>query len=327
MKFRTHVFTALALLAGASLPAGAAQPPAPVGPPAPTPAIAGVVNAGTAVHVVKEGYEAVEGPVRDADGSLLFANNQTGQVLRVALDGTISTWFEGPYGANALTRNARGEVIATLQQTKAIGVLQPGAAPRVLVDKFEGKAFNRPNDVVADTRGNIYFTDSVPVGFTGTPEIPSSVYQITADGKLVLITSDIPRPNGVALSPDERTLYVANTAGDTVFAFALDARGTAGARRDFGKLTLPPAPAGAAPVTASGADGLAVDKDGRVFAATSVGVQVLTPQGQHLGTIALPRQPQNLAFAGANRSTLFVVGRGSVYRIETLTQGPDRPGK
>jgi gluconolactonase len=327
MKFRTHVLTALALLAGASLTAGAAQPAAPVGPPAPTPAIAGVVAAGTTVHVVKEGYEAVEGPVRDADGSLLFANNQTGQVLRVAPDGAISVWFEGPFGANALTRNGKGEVIATLQRTNAIAVLQPGVAPRVLVDKFEGKAFNRPNDVVADARGNIYFTDSVPVGFTGTPEIPSSLYQITADGKLVLVTSDIPRPNGVALSPDERTLYVANTAGDAVLAFALDARGTAGARRDFAKLTLPPARADAAPSTASGADGLAVDKDGRLFVATTVGVQVFSPQGAPLGTIALPRQPQNLAFAGANRSALFVVGRGSVYRIDTLTQGPDRPGK
>jgi gluconolactonase len=335
MKFRSAFAIATLVLASSSLTIAVAGQ-APAGPPQPTPAIAGVVNAGTQVTLVKDGFEAVEGPVRDTDGGVLFTNNQTGQVVRVAPDGTISNWFEGPYGANALTRTGKGEIVATLQKTNAIAVLSPGAEPRVLFDKFEGKPFNRPNDLVADKRGNIYFTDSVPVGATGTPLLPSSVYRITADNKLVLVTSDVPRPNGVALSPDERTLYVANTAGEYVLAYALDAKGTPGAKRDFAKLALPPAPAGgaapgaaapAAASTASGADGLAVDADGRLFVATTVGVQVFSPQGQPLGVIALPRQPQNLAFAGADRSVLFVVGRGSVYRIPTLTRGPDRPGK
>jgi len=330
MKFRSAIAIATLVLASTPLTMTMAGQ-APAAPLQPTPAIAGVVNAGTQITLVKDGFEAVEGPVRDTDGGVLFTNNQTGHVVRVAPDGTISNWFEGPYGANALTRTPKGDVVATLQKTNAIGVLTPGAAPRVLFDKYDGKPFNRPNDLVADKRGNIYFTDSVPVGATGTPLLPSSVYQISADGKLSLITSEIPRPNGVALSPDERTLYVANTAGEYVIAYTLDAQGKPGAKRDFGKLNLPPAPANAAPgaaaPTASGADGIAVDADGRLFVATSTGVQVLSPQGQHLGTIALPRQPQNLAFAGADRAVLFVVGRGSVYRIPTLTRGPDRPGK
>jgi gluconolactonase len=329
MKF--HVarnLAALALLSGAWLSVNAADAPAAAAGPAVTPAIAGVVNAGTPVQLVKDGFEAVEGPVRDADGSVLFTNNQNGKVMRAAVDGTVSTWFEGPYGANALARTPKGEVVATLQKTLTIGVLQPGsAAPKVLADKWDGKPLNRPNDIVADRRGNIYFTVSIPAGTTQTPDmLPSSVYWMQTDGsKLALIAADIPRPNGIALSPDDRTLYVANTAGESLVAFELDAKGNPGKRRDFAKLTTPPPRGDAAP--ASGADGIAVDEKGRVYVATTQGVQVVSPEGTHLGTIALPKQPQNLTFGGKDRSALYVVGRGSVYRIDTLTKGPDRAGK
>jgi gluconolactonase len=315
----THQFAALTLLCAVWFPASAAEV---------TPAIAGVVNAGTRVQLIQDGFEAVEGPLRDADGSLLFTNNQAGRILRVAPDGSISTWFEAPVGANALARNTSGEIVATLVGLLAIGIVQPGAQPRLLVNSFEGKPFNRPNDLVADRRGNIYFTDSVSPAATGTPAIPSSVYQITADGKLVLVANDIARPNGVALSPDERTLYVANTAGEWVLAYALDEQGTAPGRREFAQLAVPAAAPGAPAANAGGgADGLAVDRAGRLYVASTRGVQVFSPRGEALGIIPVPKQPQNLAFAGPDRATLFVVGRGAVYRIDTLTQGPDRPGK
>ena len=313
----------LALLSSVWLAATAAD--APVVTAAATPAIAGVVGAGTAIKVIKEGLEAVEGPMRDTDGSLLFTNNQTGQVLRAAADGRISTWFEGPHGANALARTPKGEVVATLHKILAVAVLQPGAQPRVLADRYDGKPFNRPNDLVADRKGNIYFTDSIPVGSTAPVVLPSSVYRIAADGKLTLVTGDIPRPNGVALSPDERTLYVANTSGEWVFAYALDSKGAATTRRDFAKLAMPPVQGNATP--ASGADGIAVDEKGRLFVATTLGVQVFSGKGEALGIIAMPRQPQNLAFAGKDRSTLYVVGRGSVYSIATQTRGRDAAGK
>src|SRR5690606_35657324 len=160
-----------ALLGGAwlSLAAAAAPTPAPTSAATPaaaptvTPAIAGVVSQGTPIETIKEGLQAVEGPLRHTDGSLLFTNNQTGQILRAAADGSVTTWFEAPLGANALTRTPKGELVATLQKTLAIGVLQPGAAPRLLAEGHEGKPFNRPNDLVADGRGNIYFTDTVPL--------------------------------------------------------------------------------------------------------------------------------------------------------------------
>ena len=288
-----------------------------------TPAIDGVVRAGTPVELVAEGFEAVEGPMPEADGGVLFTNNRLGRVVRIAPDGKVSVSFEGKGAANALTRTPKGDVVATLADLHAIGIVKPGEAPRVLVDAFEGKAFNRPNDLVASRRGDLYFTDTVPLTATAPPVIPSALYELTAKGELVRIAADIPRPNGVALSPDERTLYVANTSGEWVFAYALDRNGRARQRREFAKLALPPPPASGA-TGGAGADGLAIDQKGRLYVATTVGVQVFAASGAPLGVIALPKQPQNLAFAGRDRSALYVVGRGAVYRISTQTRGARR---
>jgi gluconolactonase len=328
MTLKQHTRRLLtALLATYSLTALAQQPPAAAAAPpvTSTPAIAGVVAAGTAIEVLKEGLEAVEGPLPMADGGVLFTNNSSRQILRVAPDGAISTWLENSGGANALTRLPNGDVVATQNVDIAIGVVKPGASTRVLVSEFEGKKFNRPNDLVANKAGDLYFTDSAPQG-VADPPLPSAVYRLSAKGQLTRITKDITRPNGVALSLDEKTLYVANTQGEAIVAFDLDANGEAKNPRDFAKLTLPPSQSGR-PAT-SGADGIAVDEKGRLYVATTVGVQVVSPQGELLGVIAMPKAPQNLAFGGGpKRNVLYVVGRGSVYRITTLTQGPDRNRK
>ncbi len=286
-----------------------------------TPAIAGVVNAGTKVELVKEGFEAVEGPLPMADGGLLFSNYQALQVLRVAPDGSVSIWYEPSGGANGLARTPSGDVVAAQNKDLAIAVLKPGETPRVLASEFEGLRFNRPNDVVAGRRGDIYFTDTAAMGVTNPP-LPSALYHLDPKGRLTRITAAIARPNGVALSPDEHTLYLANTNGQAITAFPLDGNGVAKEGKDFTLLALPPARGDAAP--SPGADGMAVDEAGRLYVATTLGVQVFSPAGEPLGIIALPKSPQNLAFSGKDRGTLYVVGRGSVYRIATLTHGPDR---
>jgi gluconolactonase len=283
------------------------------------------VAAGTLIDLVKDGFEAVEGPMPQADGGLLFTNNRAGRVMRIAADGSVSVWYEGPGGANALTPTTKGEIVATLVDGKTISVLKPGEAPREVVGNYQGTPFNRPNDLVADRRGNIYFTDTTSPTATTPPLMPSAVYQLTAKGKLVRVTTEITRPNGVALSPDERTLYVADTSGEWIYAVSLSRKGEAKKVREFARLAVPPPQNDTKP--ASGADGLAVDEKGRLYAATTLGVQVISADGKPLGVIAMPKQPQNLAFSGAGRSALFVVGRGSVYRIATLTRGPDRAGK
>jgi gluconolactonase len=311
---------AQALAQGVATPAGIVTPVS-------APMILGVVSGGTAVELLADGFETVEGPLPQLDDGLLFTNSRMNRVLRLAPDGKLSVWFEGAGGANALTRTPEGDIVATMTESRMVAVLQPGQPPRPLVGDFEGTQFNRPNDLIADSRGNIYFTDTANAT-PGGATLPAAVYQVNRKGKLLRIVQGVERPNGLALSPDERTLYIANTAGEGIVALALDRDGDAKKARIFARLAMPPpAPAGAPPVTGSGADGIAVDEKGRVYVATAVGVQVFSEEGAALGIITLPKQPQNLAFSGPGRHSLFVVGRGSVYRIQMLTRGPQRTGK
>jgi gluconolactonase len=145
-----------------------------------------------------------------------------------------------------------------------------------------------------------------------------AVYYIAPGGKAMKVVEGVENPNGIQLSRDERTLYLNNTRGEYLLAFDVQPDGTLTNRRNFGRYEgVTKTDTG----VASGADGLAVDNDGRVYAATTAGVQVFTPQGQHLGTIPLSRSPQNLAFAGADKRTLYVVGRGAAFKVQMLSQG------
>ena len=146
----------------------------------------------------------------------------------------------------------------------------------------------------------------------------TAVYYLSPAGELHLLDATVPRPNGIQLSPDEKTLYVNNTWGEYVLAYDIKKDGTVGARRDFVKLRgFRKTETG----TSSGADGLAIDAKGNVYVATTDGVQVFTKKGEALGIIALPKAPQNLAFAGPRKKVLYIVGRGSAWRINTQTGG------
>jgi gluconolactonase len=144
------------------------------------------------------------------------------------------------------------------------------------------------------------------------------VYRISPEGALQRLAADIERPNGIQLSPDEKTLYVANTLGEYVFAYDVAEDGSIGKRRDFAKLAgWTKGDTG----YSSGADGLAVDAVGRLYVATNAGIEVFSTTGDALGIIPVPKRPQNLAFAGPNKNQLYVVGRGAVYRIALLSSG------
>lgn len=294
-----------------------------------TPAIAGVVPAGTRVEVVREGFNGTEGPVALTDGSIVFTENRADRLVKIAANGTPSTYLEHTGGANALALSGKGDLIAVQTTTPGVAVLQPKA--KVLAATFSGKPLNRPNDLALARSGDIYFSDpGAPQGAPGAAPAPAAtpaktaLYWLDKRGAVHLVADDIRRPNGVALSPDEKVLYVANTAGEYLIAYDLAANGAPGNRRDFARLAgFRQAPNG----PTSGADGIVVDATGRVYVATAAGIEVFSPQGAALGVIALPKQPQNLAFGGADRSKLYAVGRGSVYRISTQTRGVDRPGK
>jgi gluconolactonase len=286
--------------------------------------VPGVVTAGTTIEFIKDGFQGTEGPVGLPDGSLIFTETQAQRITRIAADGSTSTYLENSNGANGLGFTAKGELVAVQVLNPRVGILQPTGSVRVLAEGFEGQPFDRPNDLVVAKSGNIYFTDS---GTRRAPDQPAptvtpaqpAVYRITPQGVLQRLASDITRPNGIQLSPDEKVLYVADTAGEHVLAYDVAADGGIGGRRNFAKLVGYTATGPNGP--SSGADGLAVDALGRVFVASTAGIQVFDPQGQALGVIALPKAPQNIAFAGPDKRTLYVVGRGAAYRVAVLAPG------
>ncbi|WP_084544999.1 SMP-30/gluconolactonase/LRE family protein [Derxia gummosa] len=303
-----------------------ATPPAPAANdsgPAVTPAIPGVVAAGTRIELIKEGFNGTEGPTSLPDGSLIFTETNAARITRIAADGGTSTFLGDSNGANGLALRPDGELYAVQVHQTRVGIVHPPEKRRTLADQFEGKGFGRPNDLVVDKAGVVYFTDSGPnlrPGESLPANInPPAVYRIGGDGKLSRIASGIERPNGIQLSPDEKTLYVANTNGEHILAFDIRADGSLGPARNFARLDG--FRRNEQGTGSSGADGLAVDAEGRLYVASNPGIQVFSPSGAPLGTIALPRQPQNLAFAGPGKNTLYVVGRGAAYRIATLTAG------
>ena len=287
-------------------------------------AIPGVVAAGSRIELIKDGFTGTEGPVALPDGSFAFTETQANRITRIAADGTTSSFLENSNGANGLGFNAKGELIAVQVADTRVGVVYPQARARTLADNFEGLPFGRPNDLVVDQHGGVYFTDS---GVNVAPNQPAptkvyakpAVYYITPAGVLQRLAADIERPNGIQLSPDEKVLYVANTLGEYVLAYDIAADGSLGARRNFAKLAG--WSKGDNGAWASGADGLAVDAKGRLYVASNVGIEVFSASGTALGRIVLPKKPQNLAFAGAGKSDLYVVGRGAAYRIAALTPG------
>jgi gluconolactonase len=266
--------------AGQALAQAAAAPvAAAAAAPAVTPGIPGVVTAGTRIELIKEGFTGTEGPVTLPDGSLIFTETQANRITRIAEDGSTSVFVEGSNGANGLGFTANGDLYAVQVLKPRVGIVFPDPKVRTLADNYEGKPFGRPNDLVVDTQGNVYFTDSganpatAATGAKASQAAPAkpavetakpAVYRISKKGELTRLAADIERPNGIQLSPDDA---------------------------------------------------------GRLYVASNTGIQVFSAKGEPLGTIALPKQPQNLAFAGEDKKTLYVVGRGAVYRFPVLTPG------
>ena len=284
------------------------------------PAIAGVVAAGTPIELVEAGFQRTEGPVGMPDGSLLFSDAD--RLTRIDGDGNVSTFVEPSNAANAVGFDPQGRLISVQRPrgNEKVGVLYPPGSESVLADSFEGKPFSRLNDLVVGARGDVYFTDE------------EGIYYLPPDGGQVSrVEQRIANPNGVLLSPDEKTLYANDKDGEYLLAFDVAPDGTLANRRQFAKYKslIMPGHQDRRLAEDNGADGLAVDSEGRLYVATNVGVEVFSPQGELLGVIPAVwgtesfnlRKPQNVAFAGPDRRTLYMVGSGAVFKIQTLAQG------
>jgi gluconolactonase len=299
MRLHSHIAVAALALAFA-VPASAQQVAGEQ--PAAIKAIPGVVAASARWERVWSGPMTADGMSAAADGALLFAQEQSNSIKKLWPDGRI--WVAWPYvaGAGAVSVDAAGRVFAVERTCTDPGlhladcaeptrVTQLAPEHKVLADKFaDGKTLGRLNDVQADGRGGVWYTQG-------------GLYHVAPDGTVSTVAEGNGMfTNGLALSPDGKTLYVTNK--QTIVAFDVSADGAASNRRDFATL--------AGEEKGFGGDGMAVDGEGRLYVTGDAGIHVLDPSGKELGVIPVPRRAITLAFAGPDKRTLYVGAMGAV---------------
>jgi gluconolactonase len=239
-------------------------------------------------------------------------------LYRIVPGGAPEVVREKTGGGNGTTFDLEGRLVLCEGDNRRVTRRAADGRFEVLMDRFEGKRLNRPNDVVCRSDGSIYFTDPglrVPLGEREVPH--AGVYRVAPDGTPSLV-ADFEYPNGLAFSPDERRLYVANTRwAQYIHLLELDGHGRMVRRRIFADMS--------SDETDGVPDGMKVDVEGRVYCTGPGGTWVFAPDGTRLGIIRTPEVPANLAFGGADLQTLFFTARTSVYTLRVKVPGQPHP--
>ena len=281
------------------------------------------------IEKLADGFVFIEGPVWDRNESRLLFSDVRGNTIYQWTETNGATPFidpvfdgdragRGSISSNGLTLDDEGRLIICEHGNRRISRLEADGSRSVVVDTYQGNQLNSPNDAVYASDGSLYFTDP-PYGLEGLEDSPlreldfNGVYRLRPDGELEVLVQDQSRPNGIALSPDEQTLYVANSDAENMvwMAYDLDTSGTSNPRvfYDVNDQAAPGA-----------ADGMKVDTTGNIFATGPGGVWVFAPDGTHLGTIMPGEVTANVGWGDDGR-TLYMTGSTSLYRIRLETQG------
>ena len=279
-----------------------------------------VISSDSKVELVQEGFVFTEGPLPTVDGGLLFSDLRTSRIYRLDLNGSISVFRDRTDETNGLAYTPRGELLAAETGGKRISISGRDEQVRELTLGDGRNPLVAVNDLIADAKGGVYFTD--PHAGPGVPGRKAYVYYLPPGERFAQVVEDsIVRPDGLTLSVDGRTLYVDDSVGHDVFAFDIRADGRLEGKRVFARLRDIKAGED------SGADGMAIDREGRLYVTCIRGVQMFDRTGEYLGTIPVPRRPANVAFSGPGKAMLYITAREGLYRVRMLTRGPERRGK
>lgn len=272
----------------------------------------GPVGKVTKLH---SGFQFVEGPAADKDGNVFFTDIPAEKILKVTPQGELSTFNAKSGHANGLMFNQRGELVACEMDGQLIAWTPDGKSRRVIAGEFQGKRFNAPNDLVVDRTGGVYFTDPTFRAPMPLPQGKAAVYYVSAEGKVTRLLDDLPNPNGVILSPDEKTLYVIPSGQAEMMAYPVETPGKIGPGKVFCTLQQPEGRKG------TGGDGLTVDVKGNLYITSQLGLQVFDPSGKLIGIIKIPEVPANVTFGGKDNKTLYVTARTSLYMVPMKVSG------
>lgn len=298
------------------------------------PKLDNILDKDAKIEVLATGFVWTEGPLWIKDGKyLLFNDIPQNTIFKWKEDEGVTPFLKpsgytgtGKYsnepGSNGLSLNSKGELISCEHGDRRVSIMPlGGGGKRTLADSYQGKRLNSPNDVVQKSDGSYYFTDP-PYGLPQQEKDPSretpicGVYRVTPDGKISLLISDLTRPNGLAFSPDEKTLYVTQSDPEKaiIMAYPVQADGSLGKGKLLHDATADVATMKGLP------DGLRVDKNGILFATGPGGVRILSPEGKLLGRIDTGEATANCAF-GDDGSTLYITADMYLCRIKTKTKG------
>jgi len=279
------------------------------------------------VEHLADGCRWSEGPVWFGDGRfLLWSDIPNNRIMKWEEEtGTVSIFRKPSNNANGNTRDRQGRLVTCEHDARRVTRTEHDGAITVLMDRFEGKPLNSPNDIVVKSDGSVWFTDPVfgilgyYEGHRAAPELPTNVYRLDpATRQASVVAADVMAPNGLCFSPDEKRLYIIESRSTPrhILAFDVTADGTALANR---RVLIDAGPDGTP-------DGMRCDMEGNIWAGWGMnealdGVRIFNPDGQPIGHIHLPERCANLCFGGRWRNRLFMAASHSVYALYVNTQG------
>ena len=278
-----------------------------------------IIPADAKVEKLADGFGFTEGPVWiPADGGyLIFSDIPKNQLKKWTRAGGISTFREPSRNINGNSLDRAGRLVSAEHSGRQISVTEKDGTVKTVVDRYDGKKFNSPNDVVVKSDGTVWFTDP-PYGLPkGEPKEQTGNYVFQFDpknGRTSIVSTNHDMPNGLAFSPDEKKLYVADSGRPRhILVYAVKTDGTLDGGNVFCKIDQ------------GGPDGIRCDAAGRVWSSAGDGVQIFGPDGALIGKILTPEGPANLGFGGKDGRTLFITARKGLYSIPVLVSGATRP--
>ncbi|CTQ51206.1 SMP-30/gluconolactonase/LRE family protein [Jannaschia donghaensis] len=289
------------------------------------PAFGRYVMGNAPVKRLATGFDWVEGPVWFGDADcLLFSDIPNNRILRWSEETGISTYRAPSNYSNGHTRDLQGRLVSCEHGTRRVTRTELNGSITIIADGFDGKRLNSPNDVVVKSDGSIWFSDphygimTDYEGFRGAQENPCVVYRVGTDGAMTVVVSDMNCPNGLAFSPDESLLYVADTGrmfsddAQHIRVYPVQGEG-------LGEGTL------FYKVDVGIADGFRLDEYGNLWTSAGDGVHCLSPEGALLGKVLVPEVVSNVCFGGRAKHQLYITGSTSLYRVTLAVSGVQRP--
>lgn len=270
-----------------------------------------VIAEGSELTLISDQFSFTEGPATDSEGNIYFTDQPNNQIWKYSTDGELSVFMNETGRSNGLYFADNGNLLACADEESELWSITPEKEVTVLVENFNGKRLNGPNDLWPDPKGGIYFTDPYyqrDYWERTEKEIEEQrVYYLTPDGKnLITVANDLVQPNGIIGTPEGKTLYVADIGDGKTYSYSINSDGTLSNKTLF---------------TEMGSDGVTLDEEGNLYL-TGNGVTVFNSNGEEIEHIPVhQRWTANVTFGGKDNQTLFVTASTAVYTLKMKVKG------